>query len=177
MEWNFCFSFSTPHVMILCLSLFLFTSFYAAPASSAFISDGIFGSDASTGRNLLQAKTACPVNFEFQNYTIITSQCRGPHYLPQPCCDAFKEFACPFADELNDLSNDCASTMFSYINIYGKYPPGLFSSECQEGKQGLACPALSPTESANDSGSHKISNTSPLLMLTGGLLVLLWWLF
>ncbi|CAN7032046.1 unnamed protein product, partial [Brassica oleracea var. botrytis] len=83
--------------------------------------------------------TACPVNFEFMNYTIITSQCKGPKYPPKKCCSAFKEFACPYADQLNDLRNDCATTMFSYINLYGKYPPGLFANSCQE-KGGLKCP-------------------------------------
>ncbi|KAF8409819.1 hypothetical protein HHK36_005898 [Tetracentron sinense] len=73
--------------------------------------------------------SGCSVNFEFLNYTIITSQCKGPQYLPKLCCTAFKEFACPYADQLNDLTNDCASTMFSYINLFGKYPPGLFAKK------------------------------------------------
>uniref|UniRef100_M4CF58 GPI-anchored protein LLG1-like domain-containing protein n=2 Tax=Brassica campestris TaxID=3711 RepID=M4CF58_BRACM len=73
------------------------------------------------------------------NYTIITSQCKGPKYPPKKCCSAFKEFACPYADQLNDFRNDCATTMFSYINLYGKYPPGLFANSCQE-KGGLKCP-------------------------------------
>ncbi|KAK9152285.1 hypothetical protein Syun_010594 [Stephania yunnanensis] len=102
------------------------------------------------GRALLQTKKACPVNFEYLNYTIITSQCKGPKYPPNLCCGALKEFACPYAAQLNDVSNDCASTMFSYINLYGKYPPGLFASECREGKQGLECPALPPGQPAND---------------------------
>ncbi|KAL7217662.1 hypothetical protein ACSBR2_010994 [Camellia fascicularis] len=125
---------------------------------------------------------ACPVNFEFLNYTIITSQCKGPQYAPNICCPAFKEFACPYADVLNDLSNDCATTMFSYINLYGKYPPGLFASLCREGKQGLACPATAPTQSADSisgsqsvhdsiSGSQVVRNRSLLLVLTTVLLV------
>ncbi|KAL6975124.1 hypothetical protein U1Q18_023920 [Sarracenia purpurea var. burkii] len=115
--------------------------------------------------------SACPVNFEFLNYTIITSQCKGPVYTASLCCAAFKEFACPYADQLNDSTNDCASTMFSYINLYGKYPPGLFASECREGKQGLECPATPPTESANASGSRIIRNPSPLIVPVTGLLV------
>lgn len=114
---------------------------------------------------------ACPVSFEFLNYTIITSQCKGPNYPPQQCCAAFKEFACPYADELNDLTNDCASIMFSYINIYGHYPPGLFASECKEGPEGLACPALPPSQStsaSDESGSQIIFYPSLLLMLTAG---------
>ncbi|XP_028752805.1 GPI-anchored protein LLG1 [Neltuma alba] len=137
------------------------------------VPDTTFDSAAHIGRNLLQAKKGCPVNFEFLNYTIITSQCKGPHYPPKTCCAAFKEFACPYADVLNDLTNECATTMFSYINIYGKYPPGLFSSECREGKQGLACPALPPSMSANDTASQIMHYPCLILMLSAGFLFLL----
>ena len=112
------------------------------------------------------------MNFEFLNYTIITSKCKGPNYPPNSCCGSFKEFACPYVDVINDLTNDCASTMFSYINLYGKYPPGLFASECREGKEGLACPAPAPSVSANESGTHNMY-PSPLLMLTAGFFLLL----
>ncbi|KZV36240.1 Lorelei-like-gpi-anchored protein 1 [Dorcoceras hygrometricum] len=151
-------------VLVLCFSLF------TAISASTFISDGIFGSQILSERRLLQAKKPCPVNFEFQNYTIITSKCKGPEYAPNLCCSAFKDFACPFAEDLNDLSNDCASTMFSYINLYGKYPPGLFASECREGKLGLGCPAVSPSvalsdKSANANGSGRMSDLLPMLIL------------
>ncbi|XP_022716607.1 GPI-anchored protein LLG1-like [Durio zibethinus] len=142
-------------------------------SASTSISDGVFDSFISTGRNLLQTKKACPVNFEFLNYTIITSQCKGPKYPPESCCSAFKEFACPYVEQINDLTTDCASTMFSYINLYGKYPPGLFASECHEGKEGLACPALPPSTSENASGSQLICNPSMLLMATAGFLMFL----
>lgn len=114
---------------------------------------------------------ACSVNFEFLNYTIITSKCKGPQYPADLCCAAFKDFACPYADVLNDLTNDCATTMFSYINLYGKYPPGLFASECREGKQGLACPAQSPSESSNVNASEAVCYASSLLILTSGFLL------
>ncbi|XP_075505639.1 GPI-anchored protein LLG1-like [Primulina tabacum] len=158
-------------VFVLCLSLF------TALSASTFISDGIFGSQILSERRLLQAKKPCPDNFEFQNYTIITSKCKGPQYPPNLCCPAFKDFSCPFADHLNDLSNDCASTMFSYINLYGKYPPGLFASECREGKLGLECPAVSPSASlsdkfANANGSCRISELFPMLFLLAAFLVL-----
>ncbi|KAL6334706.1 hypothetical protein AAG906_021365 [Vitis piasezkii] len=103
--------------------------------------------------------------------------CEGPQYSPKLCCGAFKDFACPYADELNDLTNDCASTMFSYINLYGKYPPGLFVSECREGKEGLECPAQAPsTESAKDSvnaSRGQIVSSYSMLTLLAGFLVLL----
>lgn len=85
---------------------------------------------------------ACPVNFEVANYTIITSKCKGPKYTANLCCSALAEFACPYAKYLNDLTNNCASTMFTYINLYGKYPPGLFSTLCigKGRKGGLQCP-------------------------------------
>ncbi|XVE89604.1 hypothetical protein DITRI_Ditri20bG0009000 [Diplodiscus trichospermus] len=138
MERIWCFS---------CLAIFflLVASSAALPTS---ISDGVLSSVSSTSRNLLQMKKACPINFEFQNYTIITSQCKGPQYPADRCCAAFKQFACPFAKQINDLTTDCASTMFSYINLYGKYPPGLFASKCREGKKGLKCPSSPPVVSA-----------------------------
>ncbi|KAL0399042.1 UNVERIFIED_CONTAM: GPI-anchored protein LLG1 [Sesamum radiatum] len=159
-------------ILVVCLSL------STALSASTFISDGIFGSSVLSERRLLQAKKPCPVNFEFQNYTIITSRCKGPQYPPNLCCSALKDFACPFADEINDLTNDCASTMFSYINLYGKYPPGLFASECREGKFGLECPAPAPGESEKattnkNSASHMISSLFPVLMLTAASLLLL----
>ncbi|KAG5545331.1 hypothetical protein RHGRI_017706 [Rhododendron griersonianum] len=82
---------------------------------------------------------ACTVDFEHQNYTIITSQCKGPNFQAGPCCAALKEFACPYSVEISNEKSDCASTMFSYINAMGNYPPALFSSLCVEGKQGLDC--------------------------------------
>ncbi|KAG8386563.1 hypothetical protein BUALT_Bualt03G0161300 [Buddleja alternifolia] len=158
-------------IVVLCFSLF------TALSASTFISDGVFGSSVLSERRLLQAKKPCPVNFEFQNYTIITSRCKGPAYPPQLCCSALKDFACPYVDELNDLTNDCASTMFSYINLYGKYPPGLFASECREGKLGLECPALPPSSSQSEransnSGAQIICDLLPVLLLTMASVVL-----
>ncbi|RZC70946.1 hypothetical protein C5167_034122 [Papaver somniferum] len=158
MAWNHC---------LLVLFIFVFTGL----ATSSFISDDIFESHGSNGRTLLQAKSGCAVNFEFQNYTIITSQCKGPQYPPKLCCGAFKEFACPFAEDINDLTNDCATTMFSYINLYGKYPPGLFASECREDKQGLACPDSPPGSSSEGSVSRPLSFPLVLILTVGVLLV------
>ncbi|KAL3509383.1 hypothetical protein ACH5RR_028784 [Cinchona calisaya] len=129
----------------------------------------------STGRTLLQAKASCSINFETQNYTIITSQCKGPNYAPKLCCDAFKEFACPFAEQVNDLKNDCATTMFSYINLYGKYPPGLFANICKDGAQGLEC-AAAKAESPKKNGAIKTTQ-SAVLVLTTGFLLYLWNIF
>ncbi|CAL1404783.1 unnamed protein product [Linum trigynum] len=165
-SWSCC-------IFFVCL-FSLMGFFVTSSSASTFLSDSVFESRSAVGRNLLQARKACPVNFEFMNYTVITSQCKGPSYPPKECCSAFKDFACPYNDVLNDVTNDCASTMFSYINLYGKYPPGLFASECREGKEGLSCPALSPSQSANDSGSHDLrGNRSTLLILSTGLLVIL----
>ncbi|KAF8043299.1 hypothetical protein BT93_A1592 [Corymbia citriodora subsp. variegata] len=141
-------------------------------ASCSFIHDGIFESREAAGRSLLQAKKSCSVDFENQNYTILTSQCKGPQYSAKLCCQAFKEFACPFIDQINDLTTDCASTMFSYINLYGKYPPGLFANECKEGKEGLDCtavPVASPAlkDSVNASGGELVAKQSLSLMFVG----------
>ncbi|XWS68634.1 hypothetical protein CRYUN_Cryun04dG0107700 [Craigia yunnanensis] len=151
--------------------MYLIFFFLLAGFASSFthISNGAFESHGTTGRNLLQAKKSCSEDFEHKNYTIITSNCKGPQYPTKGCCEALKEFACPFADKLNDLGTDCASTMFSYINLYGKYPPGLFANMCREGKEGLECPEPTP------SGMGVTKPT--LLMLTSGFLVLLFQLF
>jgi hypothetical protein len=118
----------------------------------------------------------CSVNFEFLNYTIITSKCKGPQYAAALCCSAFKEFACPYADQLNDGTNDCASTMFSYINLYGKYPPGLFASECKEGKEGLECTeSISQKNSVTKSGAHQIVRSVFAVLSALLIAVLFWW--
>ncbi|XP_020224705.1 GPI-anchored protein LLG1 [Cajanus cajan] len=121
------------------------------------LSDTVFNSQPHAARSILEAKKSCPVNLEFLNYTVITSKCKGPQYPPKECCAAFKEIACPYVNLLNDATNDCALIMFSYINLYGNYPPGLFSSECREGKQGLVCSALPPSASPHD-GTGKINH-------------------
>ncbi|KAL8136618.1 hypothetical protein V2J09_002619 [Rumex salicifolius] len=134
---------------------FLVFSLMANWAYSSVISNAVFESHGSTGRSLLQTLKSCPVDFENQNYTIITNKCKGPKYAADSCCSSFKEFACPFVDEINDLSTDCATTMFSYINLYGKYPPGLFANECKEGKNGLDCSNYTSTvRSTNSPGKN-----------------------
>ncbi|VFQ91724.1 unnamed protein product [Cuscuta campestris] len=127
------------------------------PRHSVFVYE-----EALRGRNLLQAKKGCPVNFEIQNYTIITSQCKGPEYAPKQCCNALLQFACPYAADINDVATDCADAMFSYINLYGKYPPGLFANECRGDKLGLRCNETAPATAAeaSDHGGCR----SPLLL-------------
>uniref|UniRef100_A0A7N0UQC4 GPI-anchored protein LLG1-like domain-containing protein n=1 Tax=Kalanchoe fedtschenkoi TaxID=63787 RepID=A0A7N0UQC4_KALFE len=112
----------------------------------------VSGSHVSVGRSLLQTRKSseCSVNFELLDYSDLINQCKGPRYLPNQCCPAFKKFACPYSKEINDLNTYCASTMFSYINLYGKYPPGLFASLCPEGKEGLDCTNFTPTDITSD---------------------------
>lgn len=154
---------------------FFVVSLLLSLAASTSISDAVFESHSFTARSLLQTQKNCPINFENQNYTIITSQCKGPKYPAEACCKCFKEFACPFADELNDMQNNCASTMFSYINLYGKYPPGLFANECVEDKKGLKCEAISTNgvskDSANSAGETNV--LSPLVVIVASSLVFL----
>ncbi|XP_074284890.1 GPI-anchored protein LLG3 [Silene latifolia] len=146
-------------------------------ASSTYISDDVFVSHKSNGRSLLQAKKPCPVNFENQNYTILTSQCKGPRYSAESCCKAFKEFACPFAENISDQSTNCADTMFSYINLFGSYPPGTFASLCKEGKNGLECtedgsPNADP-KSKKNSASTNIARSPIAVLLVSSLIYLL----
>ncbi|KAI8551675.1 hypothetical protein RHMOL_Rhmol06G0204600 [Rhododendron molle] len=141
-------------------------------ASSTFIPGDVFQSHGYTARALLQAKTACTVDFEHQNYTIITSQCKGPNFQAGPCCTALKEFACPYSVEISNEKSDCASTMFSYINAMGNYPPALFSSLCVEGKQGLDCGNFTSTKTSVNNGA-----TPMPMMLTASFFMLLFHLF
>ncbi|XP_058751278.1 GPI-anchored protein LLG1-like [Vicia villosa] len=134
--------------------------------SSPFLSDDIFESNTFTGRALLQTMKACEVDFEHQNYTIIISQCKGPRYPRRACCEAFKEFACPFADEINDLTTNCATIMFSYIKANGKYPPGLFAHECREGQKGLDCSLVKIANSSNISSSVHVAAPHPMLLIS-----------
>ncbi|GLT86903.1 hypothetical protein SLE2022_050130 [Rubroshorea leprosula] len=150
------------------LHLFFFFLLAVFASSSTHISNNVFESHGIVGRNLLQAKKECTVDFERQNYTIVTSKCKGPQYQANLCCEALKEFACPFSEDINDLSNNCASTMFSYINLYGKYPPGLFASLCREGQYGLECKDTGKTNNA----AVSVATKSSFLMLASGFIVL-----
>jgi hypothetical protein len=50
------------------------------------------------------------------------------------------------------MATDCAIVMFNYINIYGKYPPGMFANMCREGELGLDCPIVDqPTNTTQNS--------------------------
>ncbi|XP_052177262.1 GPI-anchored protein LLG3-like [Diospyros lotus] len=143
--------------------LFLF-AFLAGLASSATISNGVLQSHGMTARALLQVKSDCSIDFEHQNYTIITSQCKGPRYETTICCKAFRQFACPFTNELNDDKSNCANTMFGYINTFGKYPPGLFASLCIDttNDKGLGC---TDEQIELSNGVPSKFNQSPVLML------------
>ncbi|CAG7892450.1 unnamed protein product [Brassica rapa] len=162
MELNFL-----SRALLISLLLAIVSSF----SSSTVISDGVLESqDLVIGRNLLQAKKKCSLNLEFMNYTIITSQCKGPKFPAKECCSSFLDFACPYADQLNDLSTDCASTMFSYINIYGKYPAGLFANQCHGNKIGLECPDMPPS-SAADVNTATATTASSRIWMTAALFV------
>ncbi|KAL1801787.1 hypothetical protein DCAR_0933257 [Daucus carota subsp. sativus] len=157
------------------LLIFLLSGF----ASSTTLSNNIFESQVLPGRSLLQQKAACDIDFENQNYTIITSQCKGPNYQAKPCCGAFKELACPFSDKLNDMKNDCATTLFSYINLYGKYPPGLFANLCHDDKEGLDCnEVMEAKQKQQKASSASAAEKSTVLMISAAsFLVLLFNLF
>lgn len=128
------------HKRIMNLIKFLSSSLSLFLLLSVFISDGVY--TVYSSRNLLQAgKTPCPINFKFMNYTIIiNSRCKGPHFPHVECCAAFRDFACPYRNLVNDESTDCLTLMLSNIRLYGRYPVGLFSSYCLQGKQHLDCP-------------------------------------
>ncbi|KAL5200434.1 hypothetical protein ABZP36_021637 [Zizania latifolia] len=168
----------SPAVMALNLGFWFFLLF-SHPILAEVRTDGLLQTigGSTTMRNLLQAKKNCPVNFESQNYSIITSKCKSP-YPANLCCAAFTEFACPFSNDLNDESNSCASTMFTYINFHGKYPPGLFANECKGDKNGLPCnnnQNASSTSSSGQQGAERISLMSVVVLAISGIGALLFY--
>uniref|UniRef100_J3MW97 GPI-anchored protein LLG1-like domain-containing protein n=1 Tax=Oryza brachyantha TaxID=4533 RepID=J3MW97_ORYBR len=141
-----------------------------AVGPAGFISNeavGHGGGGGGGGRSLLQAKKECPVNFEEANYTVITSRCKGPLYPPSLCCEALKDFACPYTTYINDVQTSCAATMFSYINLYGKYPPGLFANTCKEGPHGLACPEDTPQVKPGEEKADAASSAATIAAAAG----------
>nr|BAK01382.1 predicted protein [Hordeum vulgare subsp. vulgare] len=137
----------------------------ASSSASPFMSDIVYqASTGSTGRSLLQTENDCPISFEIQNYTILTSKCKAPYYPPLECCDAFKEFACPFAVYINNQSTNCGDTMFSYIIIRG-YPKGLFADECLNGKEGVSCEGIPEIGTDVPSGGRLVQGVSSYLVL------------
>ncbi|KAK9676812.1 hypothetical protein RND81_11G102700 [Saponaria officinalis] len=146
-------------------------------ASSSYISDTVFETRQSNSRSLLQTKKNCQVDFENQNYTILTSQCKGPRYSADTCCKAFKQFACPFADEISDQSTNCADTVFSYVNLYGSYPPGTFSNLCKGDNVGLTCDDGSPSDSNSNSKKSSACSVNVRSPITVGFVSFLVFLF
>ncbi|WCJ30742.1 GPI-anchored protein LORELEI [Euphorbia peplus] len=118
---------------------FIFTGFASCDSKISFDALDRHG---RPGRNLFQKSyKVCKVKFARLDYHILTRRCRGPLYPPKQCCSAFLKFACPFADQVNDMTTDCAETMFTYIDLHGKYPMGLFYDICKDqgDAEGLAC--------------------------------------
>ncbi|XP_057796842.1 GPI-anchored protein LLG3-like [Salvia miltiorrhiza] len=150
------------------LHLFLFF-LVVGIASSSHISNGIFEPHRSIGRSLLQQKSSCAVDFENMNYTVITSQCKGPNYSAGRCCPPLKQLLCPVKDQINDLKSDCADVFFSYVNLYGKYPPGLFASLCKEGEAGLDCKGVNVSKN----GAACAACSSYLVMIIAALAFML----
>ncbi|XP_072968550.1 GPI-anchored protein LLG1-like isoform X2 [Typha angustifolia] len=146
------------------LFLLLLLFFSVGFASAAFITGDVSQSRGSNSRSLLQTKQHCPRSFEFLNYTILTSKCKAPQYPPLPCCSAFKEFACPLADLLNDGTYTCASDIFSYIHSNGNFPGGLFADECSDVKDGISC----PQNTTNVNGGSSDQRLSIALLLVSG---------
>ncbi|XP_037415917.1 G-type lectin S-receptor-like serine/threonine-protein kinase At1g11410 isoform X2 [Triticum dicoccoides] len=142
--------------------IFLFCAAVLAGLASASASPSRSLSDRAsqastglTGRSLLQTKNDCPTDFESQNYTIITSKCKGLQHPTMECCAAFKEFSCPFAAYNNMQSTNCAATMLAYINVQGTYPAGLFD-ECLVGMEGVSCEAIPAIETGMSNGGQRV---------------------
>ncbi|KAJ8549145.1 hypothetical protein K7X08_032852 [Anisodus acutangulus] len=122
---------------------FLFFFFLAvglASSSPAYISYDVLKVHMLGGRGLLETflvKDNCPIDFEKEDFSPLTGQCKGPTYNPLTCCNGFKQIACRHPEEINDLDNGCATGLFYIINKH--FPLDLFDNICKEGKEGLEC--------------------------------------
>ncbi|KAL5207687.1 hypothetical protein ABZP36_032122 [Zizania latifolia] len=64
--------------------------------------------------------------------------------------------------------------MFSYINLYGKYPPGLFANQCRDDEKGLSCVGFPQKATVTGNAGQQVqSGLLALLMLAFGLVALL----
>lgn len=138
-------------------------------AGNGEIEDGAMGAGIPT-RHLLQTVQQCPVDFASQNYTIVTSVCNATDINKTACCEAFVIFACPFAQYINDQSNNCDTTMFSYLSAAGNYPTQLFET-CQGDENGLPCPLVpepspNPSSATMDSVPWRLVTSLVILLIT-----------
>ncbi|CAN4116830.1 unnamed protein product [Withania somnifera] len=94
------------------------------------------------GRGLLESffvKDYCPVDFSKEDYTPLTSTCKGPYYNPLVCCNGFKQIACKYTELINNVENGCATGLFFFMGKQGGYPNDLFNQICKGDKEGLSC--------------------------------------
>ena len=129
----------------------------------------------SYSHRFLVGCTECPIDFASMNYTSITSVCNGTDPNTTLCCTSFVDFACPYADYLNNDATNCATNLFSYLNMAGNYPAALFSSLCQGNAEGLPCPVAPAPAPALPSGgfTHTPWTYSIILMIFSLLAIIL----
>ena len=100
---------------------------------------------------------------------MVTSVCNASNPDLAVCCEAFVDFACPFASYINDANTNCNVAMFTYLNMAGNYPEQLWQS-CQGDANGLPCP-LVPAPSPNPSSATvdvpwRLSSSLVILLVT-----------
>ncbi|PHT43946.1 hypothetical protein CQW23_17971 [Capsicum baccatum] len=77
------------------------------------------------------------------------------------------------AEDRSTQPNNVVKPFCSYINLHGPYPQGLFLSLCKGDNDGLPCPDIAPSESANANISPMSCRLSPVLMTATALTALL----
>uniref|UniRef100_A0ACD5USY7 Uncharacterized protein n=1 Tax=Avena sativa TaxID=4498 RepID=A0ACD5USY7_AVESA len=82
----------------------------------------------------------CPVPFdEMRRMGNIESKCKGQE-VPKPhCCKAFKDFACPYSDLLDDFTTGCSGAMLIKLQTFCSVPMGYFGF-CGDSAMGITCP-------------------------------------
>ncbi|GLJ08445.1 hypothetical protein SUGI_0088890 [Cryptomeria japonica] len=91
----------------ICLLSLIYLTAFSGPTAAQFISEGGSLLHGVGGRSLLQTKTNCPVDFERQNYTILTSQCKG--LFANTCKEGKEGLACD-AEAPDGSQNDSSGS-------------------------------------------------------------------
>jgi hypothetical protein len=69
----------------------------------------------------------------------IGSKCRGQE-IPKPqCCAAVKDFACPYSDLVDELTNGCNVELLDKAQTFCSVPIGYFGF-CGDSEFGISCP-------------------------------------
>ncbi|KAL2630585.1 hypothetical protein R1flu_015271 [Riccia fluitans] len=105
--------------------------------------------DSGVGRQLLQTLTPCPIQYAFFNFSPVLDACPNSTNISvvgtfnaKTCCQSLCKVLGSNGSFINDLTTDCSSQFFTYLNLAGNYSQGFFASICTDpnSPKGIYCP-------------------------------------